>query len=159
MVKVIIEISYNSRIKYEFQFDKDGEIENLYLDRVLPRGIVYPANYGFIPNTLAQDGDPLDVLVISDYVLLPGASLNGKILGVLIMEDEKGLDEKIICVPEKDPEYKHVSSLADLPKSILNNIQHFFEHYKDQEEGKWSIVKGYEDKEFAKTLVEKYKRD
>ena len=116
--------------------------------------MLYPGNYGYIPNTLSGDGDPLDILLISDYCLFPGTIINAKIIGVLLTSDEKGDDEKIIAVPSDniDPTYTDVNNIYSLSKATLSKIRHFFNHYKDIEKNKWVKVKGFEDYEFAKDI-------
>lgn len=151
-VNVIIEISAGSApVKYEF--DKDSGA--LFVDRFLTAAMFYPANYGFIPHTLSEDGDPADVLVISQTPIIPGAVVAARPIGVLLMEDESGLDEKIIAVPKDKlhPFTKEVQSLADLPEITLKQISHFFERYKDLEEGKWVKVQGYADKKRAFEII------
>ena len=108
-IDVIIEIPYQSNLKYEM--DKDNENERIRLDRVLSSSMIYPGNYGYIDNTLAEDGDPLDVLLIGNYALMPGCIIKCLVIGALIMTDEKGLDEKIIAVPhpEVDKHYENIS--------------------------------------------------
>ena len=131
LVDVIVEIPYNTFIKYEF----DESLNKMRCDRILNTSMLYPGNYGYIPNTLAGDGDPLDILMVCDYPIYPGIIVNTKIIGVLIMEDEKGIDEKVIVVPspEVDQNYKDVNELEDLPKVTISKIKHFFQHYKDNE--------------------------
>ncbi len=135
-INVIIEIAMGGNpIKYEL--DKDSGA--LFVDRFMHSAMTYPANYGFIPHTLADDGDPLDALVICDLPLLPGVVVRVRPVGVLFMEDEKGMDEKIITVPVSslDPHYDAVISFEDLPKNLSHQIEHFFNHYKDLEKNKW----------------------
>ena len=116
----------------------------------------YPCNYGFIPHTLSDDGDPCDVLVVGDFPVIPGAVIAAKPVGVLIMEDEKGMDEKIIAVPapKLNSQFENVNEIADLPASLVNKIKHFFEHYKDLEKGKWVKVKSFENATKAKELIQ-----
>lgn len=149
----IIEIPFNSFVKYEI--DKDEN--KMRCDRVLHTAMAYPGNYGYFPNTLAGDGDPLDVLVISEYALYPGTIINVKIVGVLLTKDEKGADEKIIAVPapKVDPNFSHINDINDIPKWTLSKIEHFFQHYKDTEENKWVKVKGFFNKERAELLYAK----
>ncbi len=151
-VNVIIEISAGAApVKYEL----DKESGALFVDRFLSTAMFYPANYGFIPHTLSDDGDPADVLVISQTPITPGAVVAARPLGVLLMEDESGFDEKIIAVPKDKlhPFTKNIQSLEDLPKITLEQISHFFERYKDLESGKWVKVKGFADKEKAFELI------
>lgn len=151
-VNVIIEISAGSSpVKYEF--DKDSGA--LFVDRFMTAAMFYPANYGFIPHTLSEDGDPADVLVISQTPIIPGAVVAARPIGVLLMEDESGIDEKIIAVPKDKlhPFTKDIKSLDDLPEITLKQISHFFERYKDLEQGKWVKVTGYADKERALEII------
>lgn len=150
LVNVYIEIEQLSNQKYEF----NKETGKLELDRVLPHPFVYPYAYGFIPNTLADDGDELDALIITDEVLEKGKTYQAHIVGVLLMEDEKGKDEKIICVLENDASTnKH---LYDLGLPTRNKIKWFFENYKKEETGKWSKVSGYDSKEKALKLYKQF---
>jgi len=152
-VNVVIEIPQGSNIKYEL----DKESGAIFLDRILYGSQFYPANYGFIPNTLADDGDPIDVLVISSESVVPGCVIKSRVIGVLIMEDESGKDEKIIAVPtiKLDPQMAKINELEDFPEIKLNQIKHFFETYKDLEPGKWVKVTGFEGKEKAIELINK----
>ncbi|GAX87560.1 inorganic pyrophosphatase [Lebetimonas natsushimae] len=152
-VNVVIEIPQGSNIKYEL--DKDSGA--IFLDRILYGSQFYPANYGFVPNTLADDGDPIDVLVLSSESVVPGCVIKSRVIGVLIMEDESGKDEKIIAVPtvKLDPQMAKINSLEDLPEIKLEQIKHFFETYKDLEPGKWVKVTGFEGKEKAVELINK----
>ena len=141
-INVIIEVpAHSDPVKYEV--DKDSGL--LEVDRFMPAAMHYPCNYGFVPNTLAGDGDPADVLVIAPLAVQPGALVRCRALGVLQMTDESGEDAKIIAVPIKKVcmHYAHVESLEDLPKIQLDSIKHFFEHYKDLEPGKWVKVNGF----------------
>lgn len=151
-IHVIIEVPMNSDpVKYEY----DKEVGAIFVDRFMPTSMFYPCNYGFIPNTLSGDGDPADVLVISSYPVIPGAVINAKPIGVLITEDEKGKDEKILAVPcaKIDLAYSHINSYKDLPDIIIQKISHFFENYKSLEKGKWVKVTGWEDADFAKKII------
>ncbi|OQX51419.1 inorganic pyrophosphatase [candidate division CPR3 bacterium 4484_211] len=151
-VNVVIEIPQDSSIKYEV----DEESGAIFVDRFLHTAMNYPFNYGFIPQTKAQDGDPMDVLVISKYPAAPGTVITACPVGMLNMEDEAGQDEKIVAVPRKkvDPEYGAIADINDLPEIIKRKIVHFFEHYKDLEEGKWVKVKGWKSKEEAIKLIQ-----
>lgn len=154
-VNVIIEIAANSDpIKYEI--DKDSGL--LAVDRFMNVAMRYPFNYGYVPKTLAQDGDPLDVLVITQYPLQPGCLIKVRPIGVLIMEDESGLDEKIVAVPtiKADPHYANWHDISDVPEIILARAKHFFERYKDLEKGKWVKVQDWMDAAKAKQLVLEY---
>jgi len=152
-INVVIEIPQGSNIKYEL----DKESGAIFLDRILYGSQFYPANYGFVPNTLAEDGDPIDVLVISSESVVPGCVIKSRVIGVLIMEDESGKDEKILAVPttKLDPQMAKINTLEDLPEIKLNQIKHFFETYKDLEPGKWVKVTGFEGKEKAIELINK----
>jgi len=148
-VHVYIEIEKGSNIKYEF----DKEQNKLLIDRILPDPFFYPYAYGFIPNTLAKDGDDLDILVITDKHLDNDAFYDAYIVGVLVMEDEKGMDEKIICVLEED--ITKIKNITDLDEQTLYKIHSFFSNYKKNTYGKWSNVTGFENRDFAITLYEK----
>ena len=153
LVDIIIEIPYNSFVKYEY----DEEKKVMRCDRVLHTAMAYPGNYGFIPNTLSGDGDPLDILMICEYPLYPGTIVKAKIIGVLFTTDEKGEDEKIIAVPAPkiDPHYSNIHNYTDLPKWTLSKIKHFFKHYKDTEENKWVKVKEFKGKVEAMQVYHK----
>ncbi|MBD3788913.1 MAG: inorganic diphosphatase [Campylobacterales bacterium] len=152
-VKAIIEVPLNSNIKYEI--DKDSGA--VMVDRVLYSAMHYPANYGFVPNTLSDDGDPADVLVLCDYVLQAGSVIKCRLVGVLLTEDESGGDEKLLAVPTTkiDPTYANINDLADVPEHTLNRIKNFFETYKMLEPNKWVKVTGYKDKAAAEAILEK----
>ncbi|MCE3039377.1 inorganic diphosphatase [Helicobacter anatolicus] len=151
-VNVVIEIPYMSNIKYEI--DKDSGA--IVVDRVMYSAMFYPANYGFIPNTLSNDGDPADVLVLNEYPLQAGSVIKCRLIGVLIMEDESGIDEKLLAVPVSkiDPRYDNIKTLDDLPKITLDRIKNFFETYKMLEPNKWVKVKNYEGKEKATEILD-----
>lgn len=157
-VNVIIEVPMNSDpVKYET--DKDSGA--IFVDRFIATPMYYPCNYGFIPHTLSDDGDPVDVLVVSDFPIISGAVIAVKPIGVLIMEDEKGMDEKILAVPSKklNSQFENIEEYNKLPESLINKIKHFFEHYKDLEKEKWVKVVGFEDSKKAKQLIlEAFKR-
>jgi len=149
---VIIEVSMNSNpVKYEI--DKDSGA--IMVDRFIATPMHYPCNYGFIPNTLSDDGDPIDVLVISEFPVLPGAVIASKAVAVLVMEDEKGMDEKIIAVPDHamNSQYSNIDDVESIPDIIKNKISHFFERYKDLEKGKWVKIKSFEGKNKAISLI------
>ena len=151
-VNVIIEIAGNSHpVKYEI--DKDSGA--LFVDRFVQTAMNYPCNYGFIPHTLSEDGDPTDVLVIADMPLVPGCVIAARPIGVLLMEDESGFDEKILAVPTKKahPYYKNIESYKDLPEIMTDKIEHFFKNYKALEKDKWVKVVGWDSKEKAKSLI------
>ena len=132
----VIEIPKGSRNKYEV----DHETGRVYLDRVLYTGFVYPADYGFFEETLGEDGDPLDVLVLLDYPVFPGVGIKVRPVGVLTMSDESGGDDKVIAVQVKDPRWSHIQDVDDIPEYTRKEIEHFFEHYKDLEPEKWVKV-------------------
>lgn len=150
LVDFLVEIPANSYVKYEF----DKEKNMLRCDRILHTSMAYPGNYGYIPNTLARDGDPIDVLMITDYKIYPMALVRVKIIGVLKMKDEKGYDEKLIVVPDKsiDPYYVDFNDIKDVPKHMLAKVKHFFEHYKDTEPKKWVEVEEFAGREEAVKL-------
>ena len=138
-INVVIEVPVGSEpVKYEV--DKDSG--TLFVDRFLHTAMFYPCNYGFVPHTLADDGDPVDVLVASPARVLPGAIVRCRPVGMLAMEDEAGQDEKILAVPvdQLHPYYGNVTSYTQLPEILLDQIRHFFAHYKDLEPGKWARV-------------------
>jgi inorganic pyrophosphatase len=151
-VNVIIEVAIGGEpIKYEM--DKDAG--TLFVDRFLHTPMRYPGNYGFIPHTLGDDGDPLDVLVANTRPIVPGAYMNVRPVGVLKMEDDGGGDEKIIAVPSPKltKRYLHVHDYTDLPVITLEQIRHFFEHYKDLEPGKWVKITGWGSRTEAHELI------
>ena len=151
-VNVIIEVPIGGDpIKYEM----DKASGALFVDRFLYTAMRYPGNYGFIPHTLSEDGDPCDVIVANTRAIAPGAIMNCRIVGVLLMEDEAGTDEKLIAVPSPKltQRYAHIENYTDLPDITLKQIQHFFEHYKDLEPGKWVKVKAWADATFARKIV------
>lgn len=138
-ITVKIEIPMNSApVKYEA--DDNGEI---HLDRFLETSMFYPTNYGYIPNTLAPDGDPVDVLVVSPFPLISGCVVRCRPIGVLKMEDEEGQDDKILAVPD-DPMYEDWTGLESAPKFLRKQLLHFFQHYKDLSDGGWCDVVGWE---------------
>jgi inorganic pyrophosphatase len=149
---VIIEIPANADpVKYEI----DKETGALFVDRFLGTAMHYPCNYGYIPHTLCEDGDPLDVLVVTPFPLVTGCVVRCRPLGLLNMTDEKGEDAKLVAVPIKKqcPTYDKVESVQDLPKILLDQIAHFFEHYKDLEPGKWARVGEWGGLEEAKAEI------
>lgn len=149
-VRVYIEIEKNSNVKYEY----NKETKRLEIDRILPEPYCYPFSYGFIENTLAMDEDELDCLILTDKIIQNDSFYDVYIIGVLIMEDEKGLDEKMLCVLEED--YDIVSDLDMLGDETITEIEYFFANYKNTTPNKWSKVHGYENKEFAIQLYHKY---
>lgn len=149
ILDIIVEIPKGSRNKYEL--DKDSG--RIRLDRTIFSSMHYPADYGFIPETLALDGDPLDVLVLVTEPTFPGCLIEVKPIGVFHMEDEKGPDEKIICVPIKDPVWNIIDTLQDINPHLLNEIEHFFQVYKDLEKKKVD-VKGWGTREEAFQIID-----
>jgi inorganic pyrophosphatase len=153
-INVVIEIPQGSQVKYEV--DKDSGA--IFVDRFLFTPMAYPAAYGFIPGTLAEDGDPADVLVLTPPVaIVPGSVIRCRPIGMLKMEDESGMDEKIVCVPHDkiSPLYKTVHAIEDLPDITRAQIEHFFTRYKDLEPGKWVKVTGWADKAAAEAVIVK----
>ena len=151
-VNVIVEVPLGGEpIKYEM----DKAAGTLVVDRFLHTPMRYPGNYGFIPHTLSGDGDPIDVLVCNHRAIVPGAVLNCRPVGVLVMEDDGGGDEKIIAVPAPrlTQRYANVTNYTHLPQITLDQIQHFFEHYKDLEPGKWVRIVGWGDAAKARQLI------
>ncbi len=149
-IDVIVEIPKGSRNKYEY----DHERHVLRLDRRLFSATVYPADYGFVPDTLAEDGDPLDALVLLEDATFPGCWVCARPVGVLWMEDEKGPDAKIICLPHGDPRWQGIHDLAQLPQELLDEINHFFEVYKMLEPHKSSSTQGYQGADAAWSEIE-----
>ncbi|MDR2609019.1 MAG: inorganic diphosphatase [Rickettsiales bacterium] len=152
-VSVIIEISANAEpIKYEF----NKELGLLQVDRFLSTSMTYPCNYGFVPNTCAGDGDPVDVLVLTQFPLALGVLISVRPIGALLTKDEKGEDEKILAVPVSsvDSYYDDVKDCSDLPKNLLDKITHFFSHYKDLEKGKTVTVGKWVGMKEAKSIIE-----
>ena len=148
---VVIEIPLNSSIKYEIDKDADA----LFVDRLVSTAMHYPANYGYIPNTLCGDGDAADVLVLFPEPVQAGSVIRCRPIAVLKMTDEAGEDAKILAVPHDKLTtlYSHVKTSADLPPVVLAQIEHFFEHYKDLEKGKWVKVEGWGDLEAARKEI------
>ncbi len=151
-INVIIEVPVGGQpIKYEM----DKEAGTLIVDRFLYTPMSYPGNYVFVPHTLSEDGDPIDVLVINTRELRPGCVINVRPVGVLIMEDNAGQDEKVIAVPSHalTKRYDHVRDYGDLPDITLKQVEHFFEHYKDLEPGKWVKIGDWYGVDTAKRLI------
>ena len=151
-IHAVIEIPVGGvPVKYEF----DKKSGALFVDRFLHTAMFYPGNYGFIPHTLSEDGDPCDVLVISQVPVVPGAVIRCRPVGALLMEDEAGRDEKVLAVPVDDlhPFYKGIASYRDLPNVMIEQIAHFFQHYKDLEKGKWVTIVRWLDTEEAEQIV------
>jgi inorganic pyrophosphatase len=151
-INVVIEVPVGGEpIKYEM----DKPSGALFVDRFLYTPMRYPGNYGFVPHTLSSDGDPIDVLVCNTRAIMPGAVINCRPVGVLLMEDDGGGDEKLLAVPSHrlTKRYDSVKTTADLPKITLDQIEHFFTHYKDLEPGKWVKIKGWGDVKLAEALL------
>jgi inorganic pyrophosphatase len=151
-VNVVVEIPLGGNpVKYEL----DKESGAIYVDRFLYTAMYYPGNYGFIPHTLSNDGDPCDVIVLGPTPVVPGAVLRARPVGALIMEDEAGIDEKIIAVPvdKLHPFYTDVRSYRDLPEILREQVAHFFTHYKDLEKGKWVKVSRWADVDESLELI------
>jgi len=147
-LNVIIEIPAHSEpVKYEM----DKETGAMFVDRFMSTAMHYPCNYGYVPHTLSADGDPVDVLVITPYPLIPGSVIKCRPIGVLKMTDESGDDAKILALPidKLYKGYRQVESFRDMPQHLLDQIAHFFEHYKDLDEGKWVRIAGWGDREEA----------
>lgn len=149
IVNAFIEIPTGSQNKYEY----DKENNRFMLDRVLFSPMHYPTEYGYIENTLAEDGDPLDILVLTTFPTFPGCVIESRVLGVLIMTDDKGKDEKLLAVPTQDPRFANVHSLDDVAPHVLKEISHFFQVYKDLENKKVQID-GWEGVETAQRLLD-----
>ena len=152
-VNVIVEVPVgNEPIKYEI----DKASGAIFVDRIMHTSMRYPCNYGFIPHTLSEDGDPADVLIANNTPIMPGAVVRCRPLGVLLMEDEAGMDEKILMVPVDalHPFYAGVATYTELPEILIQKIQHFFEHYKDLEKDKWVKIHGWGDENHAAKLIE-----
>jgi len=150
IIPAFIEVAEKSRMKYEWDHTRNS----LVLDRVLHSAVFYPHNYGFIPETLCDDGDPLDVLVMCQEPLIPGCIVDVRPICYMVMEDEKGRDEKLLAVVNKDPLYSHINDMNDIPKHVLKEISHFFETYKLLEKEKWSKVGSWHDKKDSFELIE-----
>jgi len=153
VVNVLIEIPMGSNIKYEY----DEEEEIVKVDRVLYTSMVYPFNYGFVPGTLEEDGDPIDVLVLGNYSLIPGTVIEARPVGLIHMQDEEGTDKKIIAVPKDktDPSFSRIKDVTDIDEPTKNKIVHFFEHYKELEPGKWVKISGWGTASEAKEKIMK----
>jgi len=151
-IHVVVEIAqHGAPIKFEI----DKESGALFVDRFMFTAMHYPCNYGFVPNTLADDGDPVDVLLIAPMPVPPGSVVPARPIGLLEMEDESGVDAKVVAVPltKITPVYEKVESIDDLPPILLDQIRHFFEHYKDLEPGKWVKVSAWKGPEAAKEEI------
>jgi len=151
-VHALIEISFGGvPVKYEM----DKASSTLFVDRFLHTAMYYPGNYGFIPHTLSEDGDPIDVLVIAPVPVVPGAVVRCRPVGALVMKDQAGPDEKILAVPVDalHPFYTGIQSYTDLPPILCDQIAHFFQHYKDLEKGKWTTIGDWVDPAAAEQLI------
>lgn len=151
-INVIIEIPMRGEpVKYEV--DKDSGA--LFVDRFMSTAMFYPANYGYIPSTLSLDGDPCDVLVVTPFPLISGSVIRARPVGMLRMTDEAGPDAKLLAVPVDKlcTNYRNVETFADLPEGLVHSVEHFFEHYKDLEKGKWVKVDGWEGPESARREI------
>jgi inorganic pyrophosphatase len=153
VLTVVVEIPKGSRNKYEF----DHTTGAITLDRMLFTSMQYPADYGFIDGTLGLDGDPLDALVFVGEPTFPGCHIRVRPVGLFRMTDEKGEDEKVLCVPLRDPMWSHVEDIDGLPTNLLNEIEHFFQVYKDLE-GHTVATDGYEDRASALRVIEQSRR-
>ena len=154
-VTVMIEIPKGSRNKYEY----DKERKMIRFDRMLFSSVHYPCDYGFIFDTMAQDGDPLDAMVLLWEPTFPGCIMEVRPVGLFKMRDEKGVDEKVLCVPINDPLWNHIRSLDDVPPHLLKDIEHFFATYKELERGKNTLVEGWKSRDMAIDLIRKYQID
>jgi len=151
---VFVEIPAGSRNKYEY----DEELGGIVLDRRLFTSMTYPADYGFLEDTLAADGDPLDAIVLVGEPTFPGCRIRVRVVGVFHMADEKGEDEKLICVPINDPQWSVVSGIDEVPAQLRNEIEHFFQVYKDLEDTKYTETWGYGDRADAEAVIEAARR-
>jgi inorganic pyrophosphatase len=145
----VIEIPRGSRNKYEI----DHATGRVWLDRVLFTPFVYPVDYGYFEDTLGGDGDPLDALVLLEFPVYPGVAVRVRPVGYLQMEDDGGIDEKVICVPAKDRRWAHIQDIDDVPQQTKDEIHHFFSRYKDLEPGKWVKVGDWAGKDAAEKLI------
>jgi inorganic pyrophosphatase len=152
-IEVIVEIPKGTRNKYEA--DEDGII---WLDRMLFTSTRYPEDYGYVPDSLADDGDPIDALVLMEEPTFPGCHIRARPVGVFLMRDEKGEDAKVLCVPASDPRSDHITELNHVPEHELREIAHFFDIYKDLEPGKGTQTEGWANRERAESTVTAAKR-
>ena len=153
-IDVFVEVPMGSRNKYEW----DHEHHRFVLDRMLFSAVRYPGDYGFIPETLAGDGDHLDALTILGEPTFPGCTIPGRVVGMLDMTDDKGPDEKVLCVPEHDPRWQHLRTLDDVPGHLLDEIAHFFSIYKDLEQKKVDIH-GWQNADDAFAVIDEARRN
>jgi inorganic pyrophosphatase len=154
VIRCVVETPKGSRNKYEY----DPDTDSITLDRFLSSSVVYPTDYGFVPDTLAPDGDMLDALICVSEPTFPGCVVVCRAIGLFEMEDEQGVDSKILCVPCGDPVWNSLQRLEDLPSQLRSEIGHFFTIYKDLEPGKETIVKGWRDRKAALEEVEEARR-
>ena len=157
ILDMIVEIPRNSNVKYEY----DKNLDKMRCDRIISTSMLYPGNYGYIPETLSGDGDPLDILLLCDYPIYPGTIVKVKVIGVLLTTDEKGADEKLIAVPDDSVDHSSISinSLSDIGNHVLSKIKHFFKHYKDNENNKWVQVGEFKDRQETIEIIEKSKKN
>jgi inorganic pyrophosphatase len=151
-INVIVEIPmHGAPVKYEV----DKESGALFVDRFMATSMIYPTNYGYIPHTLSEDGDPVDVLIITPMPLISGSVINCRVIGLLRMTDESGIDAKLLAVPvsKVSKMYEDIDTHEDISQQLLLSIEHFFKHYKDLEEGKWVKVEGWEGPEAARKEI------
>jgi inorganic pyrophosphatase len=155
-INVLIEIPGGAAGGSPVKYEVDKESGAVFVDRIVNTPMFYPCSYGFVPNTLHADGDPTDVLVLCDVPLQTGIVISCRPVGVLKMEDDGGMDDKIIAVPgvKIDPFQAHINELTDIPQKTRDRITHFFEHYKDLEEGKWVRVIGWGDRGEAEAILQ-----
>jgi inorganic pyrophosphatase len=149
VVNALIEIPMGSNIKYEV----DHETGILLVDRILHTAFSYPFNYGVIPQTWYYDEDPMDIMILSKTPLVPGCVITARPVAFVKMKDEAGIDNKILAVPEKDPSFEEILDITDIPSSILTQIKHFLEHYKDLEKEKWVEVERWDQAAVAKKEI------
>ena len=152
-LNAVIEIPIGG-VPVKYELDKASGA--MFVDRFLHTAMFYPGNYGFIPHTLSEDGDPCDILVVSNVPVVPGAVIRCRAVGALLMQDEAGMDEKVLAVPVDDlhPFYSNIRNYTDLPSVLIEQIAHFFEHYKELEQGKWAKVLRWLDAAEAQALVQ-----
>jgi len=150
----VVEIPKGSRNKYEY----DARLGGIKLDRFISASVVYPTDYGYVPETLAPDGDPLDVLVCVSEPTFPGCIVIAKAVGLFKMSDEKGPDDHVVCVPCEDPGWNHYSDVDELPRLLRDEISHFFAVYKDLDEGRYSEVGGWAGRDAALEAIESSRR-
>jgi inorganic pyrophosphatase len=150
----VVEIPQGGRNKYEY----DPELGAIKLDRFISASVVYPTEYGYVPETLAPDGDPLDVLVCVSAPTFPGCMILTKVVGLFKMSDEKGPDDHVVCVPFNDPNWNQLEDVGDLPEQLRQEIAHFFDIYKDLDPGRHSEVNGWDDRAAALRTVEDARR-